>query len=200
MPRRRRGDSPATNIPSQTGLGARAGPSLKAYSPSMTFVQESDVRSARDRDALAHGAGSNLTIGRLVALDQENRPLVDYPGLRSSEPVLALCTSALSREHLGGDVLLTLHPTSGQPIVIDAILDRFAESQSAAREEEIEEEITVERDGRRLTLTAEHEIVLRCGEASITLTREGRILTRGTNLVSRASGVHRIKGGTVQIN
>jgi hypothetical protein len=42
--------------------------------------------------------------------------------------------------------------------------------------------------------------VLRCGEASLTLTREGKILLRGTYLSSRATGVHRIQGGTVEIN
>ena len=48
--------------------------------------------------------------------------------------------------------------------------------------------------------TAESEIVLRCGEASITLTRAGKVLIRGTYLLSRSSGVNRIKGGSVQIN
>ena len=49
-------------------------------------------------------------------------------------------------------------------------------------------------------LTAEHEIVLRCGKASLTLTRAGKVLIRGTYLLSRSSGVNRIKGGSVQIN
>jgi hypothetical protein len=55
-------------------------------------------------------------------------------------------------------------------------------------------------DGEQLILTAEQEIVLRCGEASITLTRAGKVLVRGTHLLSRSSGVNRIKGGSVQIN
>jgi len=55
-------------------------------------------------------------------------------------------------------------------------------------------------DGEQLVLTAEQEIVLRCGEASLTLTRAGKVLVRGTYLVSRSSGVNRIKGGSVQIN
>jgi hypothetical protein len=54
--------------------------------------------------------------------------------------------------------------------------------------------------GREVVLTAENEIVLRCGEASITLTRAGKILLRGSYLLSRSSGVNRIKGGSVQIN
>ena len=42
--------------------------------------------------------------------------------------------------------------------------------------------------------------VLVRGKASITLTREGKVLIRGTYLSSRSSGVNRIKGGSVQIN
>jgi hypothetical protein len=47
---------------------------------------------------------------------------------------------------------------------------------------------------------AAEELVLRCGDASITLTRAGKIILRGTYLLSRSSGVNRIKGGSVQIN
>lgn len=42
--------------------------------------------------------------------------------------------------------------------------------------------------------------MLRCGKASITLTRSGKIILRGTYISSRSSGVIRIKGGSVQIN
>ena len=55
-------------------------------------------------------------------------------------------------------------------------------------------------DGEQLVLTAQNEIVLRCGKASLTLTRAGKVLIRGTYLLSRSSGVNRIKGGSVQIN
>jgi hypothetical protein len=56
------------------------------------------------------------------------------------------------------------------------------------------------RDGERIEVRAEREIVLSCGDASITLTRAGKILIRGKYVLSRSSGVHRIQGGTVQIN
>lgn len=53
---------------------------------------------------------------------------------------------------------------------------------------------------RMLRFEAEEEIELRCGGASIVLTRAGKVLLRGAYLLSRSSGVNRIKGGSVQIN
>lgn len=55
-------------------------------------------------------------------------------------------------------------------------------------------------DGRRVRVTAQDEIVLECGKASITLRRNGRVIIRGTYLESRSDGTNRIKGGQVQIN
>ena len=42
--------------------------------------------------------------------------------------------------------------------------------------------------------------MLRCGQASLTLTRAGKILLSGTYVLSHSSGVNRVKGGSVQIN
>jgi len=55
-------------------------------------------------------------------------------------------------------------------------------------------------DGRRVRVTAQDEIVLQCGKASITLRRNGRVIVRGTYVESRSDGTNRIKGGQVQIN
>jgi hypothetical protein len=43
-------------------------------------------------------------------------------------------------------------------------------------------------------------MVLRCGKASITLTRAGKVLIQGSYVLSRSTGVNRVKGGAVQIN
>jgi hypothetical protein len=41
---------------------------------------------------------------------------------------------------------------------------------------------------------------LRCGEASISLSRDGKVVIRGRHIVSHASGVNRIRGGSVELN
>ena len=55
-------------------------------------------------------------------------------------------------------------------------------------------------DGKRVVIEGKDEIVLTCGQASITLKRNGKVVIKGVQLETRASGVNRIKGGSVQIN
>ena len=55
-------------------------------------------------------------------------------------------------------------------------------------------------DGKRVRVTAQDEIVLQCGSASVTLRRNGRVIIRGTYVETRSDGTNRIKGGQVQIN
>ncbi|MCB1053378.1 MAG: hypothetical protein KDC71_22440 [Acidobacteria bacterium] len=53
---------------------------------------------------------------------------------------------------------------------------------------------------QRLVLDAEQEIEIACGDARISLRRDGRIEIRGVELISRASKGNRIKGAYVNIN
>ena len=55
-------------------------------------------------------------------------------------------------------------------------------------------------DGKRVRVTAQDEIVLQCGSASVTLRRNGRVIIRGTYVETHSEGTNRIKGGQVQIN
>jgi hypothetical protein len=55
-------------------------------------------------------------------------------------------------------------------------------------------------DGRRVVLEGGEEVVLKCGDASLTLRRDGKVVVRGAYIETHAKGVNRIKGGTVKIN
>jgi hypothetical protein len=55
-------------------------------------------------------------------------------------------------------------------------------------------------DGEKLVFEANREVTLKCGKASITLTADGRVTIRGTQVLSRADGPNRIQGGSVQLN
>lgn len=55
-------------------------------------------------------------------------------------------------------------------------------------------------DGKRVEIQGKDEVVLRCGKASLTLRRDGRVVLRGVNVVSQADAVQKIRGGKVEIN
>jgi hypothetical protein len=70
-------------------------------------------------------------------------------------------------------------------------------SHTAAPEPQV---VEADVDGRRVRIVAREEIVLECGEASITLHRNGRIVIKGTYVETSSEGTNRIKGGQVRIN
>lgn len=53
---------------------------------------------------------------------------------------------------------------------------------------------------REIRLTAEEKLELSCGKSSLTLNEDGKIVIKGTNLLSRSSGPNRIIGASVAIN
>lgn len=55
-------------------------------------------------------------------------------------------------------------------------------------------------DGERVSIQAQRQIELRCGEASIVLTRAGKVLIKGNFVLTRSRGANKIKGAYVDIN
>jgi len=145
-------------------------------------------------------------IGTITAIAADGRILVDFPE-NSLGPVSARLTSS-AKERLrhsplvGRDVLLVFEDNDPyRPVIIDTVysmIDEIADQPTHVLEGQTMEEVTV--DKKRIVIDAEQEIVLRCGEASITLTSSGKVLIRGNYLLSRSAGANRIKGGSVQIN
>ena len=89
--------------------------------------------------------------------------------------------------------------------------DNFQQEQESAVEDKSLKEDNIEMaanldtdnvcvDGKRLTFEATDQMVFKCGQSSITLTKEGKVLIRGKYLLNRSSGVNRIMGGSVQVN
>ena len=55
-------------------------------------------------------------------------------------------------------------------------------------------------DGEMIVFDAKRDIVLRCGESSITLTRAGKVIISGKYVVSDSTGLNQIKGGKIKLN
>jgi hypothetical protein len=158
-------------------------------------VEEMDLRVREECAAQALPPRHGVTLGKVVGWNDAGAVLVDYPGKPSEKFLPAVSTVALSVEALGCDVALMF--VNGNPLC--PMLLGLIEPPSGASAPPLKCSDAIV-DGTRVVFTAEEEIVFRCGEASITLTKAGKILLRGNYLLSRSSGVNRIKGGSVQIN
>jgi hypothetical protein len=143
--------------------------------------------------ATAESRWPEVVIGILDGFDAEGRPLVDFPGNAAGAPLPALTTALYGADAVGRQVaLLFADGDAARPVIVGLVRLPGDVVPGGARVAEI--------DGERLVLKAKQEIVLECGHASITLTRAGKVLIRGAYLSSRSSGVHRIKGASVDIN
>ncbi|MCF6324603.1 MAG: phage baseplate assembly protein V [Gammaproteobacteria bacterium] len=169
------------------------------------------VEREEERSSAAVALGE-VIIGTLVAIDEQGRLRVDFPGSPVDEPLVAITTLGLRQQHLGRQVaLLFANGDLHQPIVmgmihspLQAMLDSYEQSvQANADGVAIESDLNVddvEINGKRMVFEAQEEMVFKCGESSITLTKSGKVLIRGKYLLNRSSGVNRIMGGSVQVN
>lgn len=160
-------------------------------------------------------------VARLAGTDSHGSPLIQLtPGavpLRARVALsgpLALDAAVTARAQVvvifeEGDltrpiVVACLEPAVSQsgahpPVCLHAVPPAPPEDAPAAREA-APLTMDAEIDGRRVQLMAQDELVLRCGEASITLRRNGKVIVRGAHVETHASGTNRIKGGQVRIN
>jgi hypothetical protein len=165
---------------------------------SVSVLPERPAESSSDA-AAAH-------IATIVSLTDDGVPEVRLVG---GGPVIrARLAVAATRERIEAaiarrqqTVLVFEGGDRTRPIVVGFI----APIETEAPVEEPEESpgpqiIEADVDGKRVRVTAQDEIVLQCGSASITLRRNGRVVVRGTYVETHSDGTNRIKGGQVQIN
>jgi len=60
--------------------------------------------------------------------------------------------------------------------------------------------INDKKEDGRLIFEAKEEIVLKCGESSLTLTKSGKVLIRGKYVLNHSTGINQIIGGAVEVN
>lgn len=164
---------------------------LQAQSISQEPAVEGKVESPKFYGAIT---------GKIVNLDASGRPLVDFPGNSSKWPMNACSIVPISKDTVGRNVLLVFDGNDPKKPIVVGFIQNPNGLRTGNDVDSHPGSVDLELDGQRIVFTADKEIVLRCGEASITLTRAGKILIRGSYLVSRSTGTNRIKGGSVQIN
>jgi len=145
------------------------------------------------RDVARVLPAATAVVGRIAAIRPAIGPLVDFPANTSGALVPARCVVALSEKEVGSEVALVFEDGDpGKPIIIGVMQSLGPQNTGQPAEVKLDEET--------LILSARKEVVIRCGKASITLTSAGKLLIQGEYVVSRSSGVNKIRGGSVQIN
>lgn len=162
-----------------------------------------------------------IIIGVFTGLNEQGKPLVNFAYNIANHPIVAITSVTLNQKQTDRQVALMFEEGDVEkPMImglihnqLDEILENFEftnednsrEEQSSQNTTSAADDITLKSedaylDGKRVVLEGKEEIVLKCGDASITLTKAGKILIRGKYLLNRSSGVNRIMGGSVQVN
>jgi hypothetical protein len=138
---------------------------------------------------------SGVVVGTLAGFNGEHSPLVVYKG-HSQSALLARSIVDLHGGHIGSQVVLQFDEGNPERPIVMGVL-RTREGWPL---EEKPAQVEADVDGARMVITAKEQLVLRCGKASITLTKAGKVLIHGTYVSNQSSGVMRLKGGSVQLN
>jgi hypothetical protein len=166
-------------------------------------VQESHL--IEDMIAATQLNSSAPCIGRLSGTNKQGDILVEYEGYgpQAAKLIANINRGELARqEQRGRKVLLVFEKGDPQrPIIVglmESPLEDLLSFQVAAEKAKEVKDILI--DGRRITIEAEDEVLLKCGKGSILIRKDGKIIIKGTDLLSRSSGRHRVRGASVGIN
>lgn len=159
---------------------------------------------------------ASVVVGRLLPGSTATAPLVDFAG-NTRGPVRARVAVPLDGPTADravatgqGAVLVFENGDPRLPILTGLIwtgqpatpfqellvTPRAAPGQAPAGRAPFEARL----DGERVVLEGKREVVLKCGEASITLRSDGKMVLRGAYIETYSKGLNRIKGASVKIN
>jgi hypothetical protein len=149
-------------------------------------------RSARDTvidlPRLATQSLAAVSVVRVAAVDEAGQVWIDAG---RGQAIAARRTCSVTVADAGREAIVVYEQGDPDRPIVTGLLESGPV---------VERPTHVDVDGRRITVAAQDELVLRCGEASITLTAAGKVLIRGNYVVSRSQGANHIKGASVEIN
>lgn len=178
-------------------------------------------------EELFEAIGAEIPLGELLSgeflgFDPLGRPrigLIDYPGVVAAAQMSMVALEGIDQ---GRELALMVSQGSANELIVVGLVHRpnqlVLEQVIAATQQTLPDssgdqnvfDVALPKqetgtlgatvDGERILLDAKEEIVLRCGESSITLSKNGKISIRGKYILNRATGVNRILGGSVQVN
>ena len=163
--------------------------------------REKQPEEQNDIINLPRGAIDGVRVGSLVSVEKNGQIVVDYPD-NPVRPLRARSIINLTMADESKEILLTFENGNPQlPIIIGLIQKQpviTETSKEVLLNRENVKDLSI--DGERIIFDAKEEIVLRCGEGSVKIRKDGKIIIKGINLVSRAKAINKIKGAAVNIN
>lgn len=139
---------------------------------------------------------------RLAAVSPTGELRVEVPdhGAVAARSLRDVVPPALRRDELVGREALVCFDGEdpARPVIVGLLDDPMERLLEHLPPDEAATEARV--DGSRVVLEGREEVSLVCGEASITLHRDGRVAIRGVNVTSEAGELQRIRGAVVKIN
>ena len=193
------------DIPPQLAEAAEAAEGADALGPLLRapMSQATHATHTTHLTQFAHGPHAEpgralpaVVVGELLALVDGAHPLVRFAA-GGDAAVPARSTVDLHGAHIGAPVLLVFEDGDAARPIVTGVLREGAAGWPLA---EPPAQVQVDADGQRMLVHAREQLVLRCGKASITLTKAGKVLIEGSYVLSRSTGVNRVKGGSVQLN
>ncbi|MBN1961011.1 MAG: hypothetical protein JW841_08690 [Deltaproteobacteria bacterium] len=138
-----------------------------------------------------------MLLGSVVQVDPEGNVWVKYAGHMATKARVASTLSLSASENVPV-MLYFAEKQLKNPIVLYEICERLSvNSNDLAVNAPIEQAVV---DGKTITLKGSEEIRLTCGKSSVILNKNGRLIIKGVEVISRASKTNKIKGGSVRIN
>ena len=133
---------------------------------------------------------------KLIYFSDQKQYFISHPLDKTKTIFLHSATVKINEDHAGSDVLVVFDGGDENKPVVTGIVKQFIKTKDLNPQA-----ISVKKENEEtLFFEADKEIVFKCGKSSITLTKAGKVLIRGAYLLSRSSGVNRIKGGSVHLN
>jgi len=179
-------------------------------------VQDTERHGGRSQNSPTLPALPATLLGWLTAPSTAAGVFVDFPGNRrgavAARSTIALDEATVSRaiairqpvtlvfENGDAGLPIVLGLLQAPPSPLEDLLRGTAPARNAIGETPRGRPVEARVDGRRVTISADDEITLKCGDAAVTLRRDGKILLRGAYVETYARGTNRIKGAQVKIN
>ncbi|MGD9201499.1 MAG: hypothetical protein PVI26_08060 [Chitinispirillia bacterium] len=139
--------------------------------------------------------------GNVIALNQEGSIEVTGKNGKSKNCfITTLHKSKLPEISVGDTVIYSMDGNSEYGFILGIVCRYMPVKQETTTVKPDKKPSEVNVDGQRLVFEAQKEIMLKCGKGSIVLKRDGKIVIKGINVITRARNTNKIKGGSVSIN